>query len=336
MTNLPATTGGELEVTRHVNPAVQYIAGLAPSGQATMISSLKRIAKTLGVTDWRTGVTDWRTVSWQRLDAEKVAQIIAMLKAELTEDGDPKYKASTINRYLACLKGVARVAWRNKLMETDTYTRIKDIDGATGDTLLAGRALGMGEVDAFMRACAGDDPASRRDAAIIGIAYAAGLRREEIARLKVSDIVSDDGELITIKVLGKRNKERPVYLDNGAGAVLRAWFKVRGTAPGAIFHEIGRDGKAASRIGKRMTPQSIMNIIQTRATQAGVHNVTPHDFRRTFITSLLEAGIDISTVAALAGHSSVRTTQRYDRRGETAKIRAVRALHLPYYDTTGK
>ena len=79
-----------------------------------------------------------------------------------------------------------------------------------------------------------------------------------------------------------------------------------------------------------MTPQAVLLIVQKRAKQAGVKSFSPHDFRRTFCSDLLDWGVDIVTVQKLAGHASPVTTSKYDRRGEETKRQAVEKLGISY------
>jgi site-specific recombinase XerD len=77
-----------------------------------------------------------------------------------------------------------------------------------------------------------------------------------------------------------------------------------------------------------MTDQAVMAILKKRATNAGIEPFSPHDFRRTFISRLLESGADVLTVSQLAGHADPATTQKYDLRSETAKRQAVDCLNV--------
>jgi len=83
-------------------------------------------------------------------------------------------------------------------------------------------------------------------------------------------------------------------------------------------------------MGKSMSAQAAYKRLKRRIAQAGIQDFSPHDFRRTFVGDLLEKGADIGTVAKLAGHASVTTTARYDRRAEEAKRKAAELLHFPF------
>ena len=94
-----------------------------------------------------------------------------------------------------------------------------------------------------------------------------------------------------------------------------------------MFWPIDQTGRAVAR---RITAQSILEILERRSRQARVLPFSRHDLRRTFISDLLDAGADLSTVAGLAGHANVQTTARYDRRGEKAKRRTAELILIPF------
>jgi integrase len=131
---------------------------------------------------------------------------------------------------------------------------------------------------------------------------------------------------LTIK--GKRNKQRELPANTTVATALTDWLILRGSQPGPLFCPVNKSGKINP--SHRLSAQSIYNIVLRRAADAGVKDLSPHDFRRTFVGDLLEAGADISTVQQLAGHASVTTTQRYDRRPDKVKRQAVELLDVPY------
>lgn len=153
--------------------------------------------------------------------------------------------------------------------------------------------------------------------------YAAGLRRAEIIALDLGDFDAN-GKL---KIKGKRSKERTAYVNDEALDALTDWIALRGSSGGALFCRIN---KGASIIPGRLTTQVIYNLLTKWGAEAGVEDFSPHDFRRTFISELLDRGADIATVSKMAGHANVTTTARYDRRPEEAKQKASKLLHLPY------
>jgi integrase len=220
-------------------------------------------------------------------------------------------------------------AWLLGLMSAEDYHRAAHLKPIIGENVPAGRALSAEEISAILQDCI-NDPRSigRRDAAVITVMYSGGLRRAEVAKLDWSDY---DAENKKLKVNGKRSKQRTVYLAEGAVAALRDWLKIRGNENGPLFVAINRGSNLIPN--KSMTPQGIYYLLKSRAKRAGVKKFSPHDLRRTFVGDLLDAGVDIAIVARMAGHASVNTTARYDRRPERAKQEAAKLLEVPYTQT---
>jgi integrase len=300
------------------NPAAVYLAGLnSARSRTTQRQALQTVAEVL------TGRPDILAVQWQAVRFQHTAALRAHLAG--------RYAPATANRLLCAVRGVLKSAWRLGLMTAEEYRRAADIESVTGETLPAGRALAAGEIAALLAHCENDQtPAGARDAALICCMYPAGLRREEVVNLDLADFDPETGAL-TVRH-GKRNKARITYLVNGARRALADWIGLRGNEPGPLFFPINKGGRLQPR---RMTHQAVYNTLAKRGELAGVKDFSPHDLRRTFISDLLDAGADIAIVAKLAGHASVTTTQRYDRRPEAKKQKAAELLHVPYHGRAG-
>ncbi|UBQ02103.1 site-specific tyrosine recombinase XerD [Curtobacterium sp. TXMA1] len=162
-----------------------------------------------------------------------------------------------------------------------------------------------------------DDPVQLRDRALLELLYATGARISEAVGLSVDDVATlsdpedDEGDgLAVVKVTGKGNKQRIVPLGSFARAAVDAYlvrarpvFAARGPSTPALF--LGARGAQLSR-------QSAWLVIQAAAERAGLSaHVSPHTFRHSFATHLLEGGADVRVVQELLGHASVATTQIY-------------------------
>jgi site-specific recombinase XerD len=218
-------------------------------------------------------------------------------------------------------------------MDSEQLERIRDVKGDSGSREVTGREIEPWEIAALMRVCAADKtPAGARDAALFAVAYKTGARREELASITLANITrTNDGA--EIRVIGKRNKQRTLFIDNGAMQALDDWLKVRGDSTGALFCAISQIGMI--ELQHHISTTALHNILAKRADEAELSNLTWHDFRRTFASTLLDAGADIAIVAGMMGHASVNTTARYDRRPQEAKRKAARKISVPYFGRKG-
>jgi len=310
------TSSTELVLVDHPpidqNPAAVYLASLSQSGRRTQQHALNTIANMLTGGGANAFTCNWSAVRYQHT---------AALRTKLAEI----YSPAMVNKVLSALRRVLKESWKLGYMSAEDYQRAASVESIRGETLPSGRELSSGELVALMGACQKDPgPAGVRDAAMIAILYSWGLRREEIVTLDIGDYESEKGALV---VKGKGNKQRRAHLVGGAFDAMADWLIIRGLEAGPIFWPINKSGVMKN---KRLTTQSVYNMLRKRAGQGSVKNFSPHDLRRTFVGDLLEAGADIAIVSRMAGHANVQTTARYDRRPEEAKRKAAQLLHVPY------
>ena len=298
-----------IPLTQH--PVAVYLSLLGERSRLTMRQSLDAIAHLL-----TSGACDAMTLNWARLRYQETAAV----QAALLE----RYSPATASKMMCALRRVLREAKRLDLMSDRDYTRAIDLPSIPESRTLRGRALTQQEISRLMSVCRHDPTAlGVRDTALLAILRGAGLRRAEVVALQLKDFDGDTGALEVRG--GKGGKNRTVYLPSEAIALVNAWIDVRGSQPGPLLYPFRKGGKLELR---HMTPQAVLLVVQKRASQAGVASFSPHDFRRTFCSDLLDAGVDIVTVQKLAGHASPETTSRYDRRGEEVKRRAVQNLEF--------
>ncbi|OZG63461.1 recombinase XerC [Bifidobacterium lemurum] len=167
------------------------------------------------------------------------------------------------------------------------------------------------------QAVRGTAPVALRDAAILELLYATGIRVAELVGLNVADV---DFANHTLKVMGKGNKQRVVPFGVPASHALQDWVEhgrcamtraALASSHGARKPDDAGDALFVGQRGGRLDQRVAREVVHRAAREAGVPDISPHALRHSAATHLLDGGADLREVQEMLGHSSLRTTQRY-------------------------
>ena len=190
------------------------------------------------------------------------------------------------------------------------------------------KALSEAEVDAVMDAVVGADPVSRRDRALLEVLYGTGMRIGELIGMSMADL---DMVGATVKVLGKGQRERVLPVGRCAHEALTAWLVPAGRGemePERWKSQHDQDAVWLSLRGRRISRQGAWGVVKKRAQQVGLGaKVSPHVFRHSYATHLLDHGADIRAVQELLGHASISNTQIYTMVSKERLWEVYRAAH---------
>ncbi|RLD29143.1 MAG: site-specific tyrosine recombinase XerD [Bacteroidetes bacterium] len=167
--------------------------------------------------------------------------------------------------------------------------------------------LTIQEIDKIVSAIDLSKPQGERNRAIIETLYSCGLRVSELTNLKISDLFFDEG---FIKVTGKGDKQRFVPIGNSTQKYISIYKnEIRTHIP---IIEAYRDTLFLNRRGKQLSRAMIFTVVKQLAEKAGIHKtISPHTFRHSFATHLLENGADLRAIQLMLGHESITTTEIY-------------------------
>jgi site-specific recombinase XerD len=218
---------------------------------------------------------------------------------------------STLARKLAALRAMFRVLREHGVVAANPA----DLVAAPKRARALPRVLSAAEMAELLDRIPATTPLEQRDRALFELAYAAGLRAEELVRLDVGSIDHDAEE---VRVEGKGGKTRVVPVGEPALRSLARWLAqgrpaLRGDDEPALF---------LSKSGRRLSTSDVRRRVgawgRRAALQGGVH---PHALRHSFATHLLDGGADLRTIQELLGHGSISTTQIYTR-VESARLKS--------------
>ncbi|MBR2226666.1 MAG: site-specific tyrosine recombinase XerD [Bacteroidales bacterium] len=181
--------------------------------------------------------------------------------------------------------------------------------------------LSVEEVDAIMESVDLKASSGLRDRAILEVLYGCGLRVSECTGLLLSHVHLDEGY---VDVVGKGNKQRIIPLGEMAAEAVRNYLPAR-PEPAARAYE---DVLFLNRSGRPLSRVSVFNLVKERAMAAGIHKeISPHTFRHSFATHLIEGGADLRIVQEMLGHESILTTEIYTHIDSSTWQAAVLAHH---------
>lgn len=165
--------------------------------------------------------------------------------------------------------------------------------------------LSVEEIDRIIAAIDLSKPEGHRNKAIIETLYSCGLRVSELVNLRITDIHPGEG---FVNITGKGNKQRLVPIGNKALKEIEHYKHIRNRLPVIIDQNI----VFLNRRGKRLTRAMIFTIIKDLTAKAGIRKtISPHTFRHSFATHLIEGGADLRAVQEMLGHESILTTEIY-------------------------
>lgn len=261
---------------------------------------------------------DSKTLKAYRIDLEQFSALISQNNLKLTREGlmeyisdlHQRYKPRTVKRKIASVKAFCGYLEYEELVKENPFSRLRL---KLNPPLILPRTIPLPVIEAILTAAYQAREEARtseqqksvlRDIAVLELLFATGVRVSELCALQYGDAQLEEGE---IKIYGKGAKERFVQIANQD--VLTALCHYRENYKDAI-EQAGTF--FVNRSQRPLSTQSVRAIVNKYCKLAGVEShITPHMFRHSFATLLLDEGVDIRYIQQLLGHSSIVTTQIY-------------------------
>lgn len=237
-------------------------------------------------------------ITLEKTAGENIRQYIS---SRIDPDGGQVITGRTQARILSSLRSF--FGW----LQTEGIITENPCDGI--DAPKIGRylpaVLSVDEVNDIMNSVDQSKWGGVRDRAILELLYGCGLRVSEVSDVRISNVYLQEK---FVRIVGKGNKERVVPMGDPAAEAVTAYLAVRPEPAGADSEDIlflNRSGRQLSRI-------SVFNMVKKQAMLAGItKEISPHTFRHSFATHLIEGGADLRVVQEMLGHESILTTEIY-------------------------
>ena len=275
---------------------------------------------------YETTLLDFR--GYLKLERSMSAHTIAGYSSDVQKYFDVLRKLGTapvdasvddISRFLETLveAGVTKRSQARAISSVKALYRFLDAEGQLAenpcDKLAAPKinpylptVLSVDEVMAILDSVDLSKPQGHRDRCILEVLYSCGLRVSELVGLKISDVFLDEQ---FIRVFGKGSKQRLIPLGEPAVDAIRLYRQVRDAGP---VEKAAEDILFLNHRGGKLSRVAVFNLVKEQARIAGIRKeISPHTFRHSFATHLVENGADLRVVQQMLGHESILTTEIY-------------------------
>lgn len=229
-------------------------------------------------------------INYLKVDKDIIREYLKVL-------GNSNYKSSSINRILSSLKNYYEYLEYKHLIE---YNPLKDLNRPKKEKRLPNFINNNDYEEIIKKSLERTDFIGRRNTLLLELLYSSGIRISEALNIKIKDINMSDK---SIRILGKGSKMRIVYFGEYAKEYLEEYLKVRNSSSEYLF--LNKNNTLLTRRGAEYI---ISNLVKTSLLKK---KVTPHTFRHSYATEMLNNGADIRSVQELLGHSSLSTTGIY-------------------------
>lgn len=229
-------------------------------------------------------------INYLKVDKDIIREYLKVL-------GNSNYKSSSINRILSSLKNYYEYLEYKHLIE---YNPLKDLNRPKKEKRLPNFINNNDYEEIIKKSLERTDFIGRRNTLLLELLYSSGIRISEALNIKIKDINMGDK---SIRILGKGSKMRIVYFGEYAKEYLEEYLKVRNGSLEYLF--LNKNNTLLTRRGAEYI---ISNLVKTSLLKK---KVTPHTFRHSYATEMLNNGADIRSVQELLGHSSLSTTGIY-------------------------
>ena len=276
---------------------------------------------------------DGKTLKAYRIDLRKFleeivdAEITVDLLEEYISKLHEKFKPKTVKRKIASLKAFFHYLEYKEMIDRNPFNKIQL---HFREPVILPKTIPLGIIEKFLGTIYGEIDNARtvyqkrnalRDVAVVELLFATGMRISELCTLKNSDVDLENGVVL---IYGKGSKERRLQIGNQEVIAVLKRYK------NDFRDEIGRCGHFfVNQSSKVLSDQAVRRMINKYTVMAAIElHITPHMFRHTFATALLEADVDIRYIQEMLGHSSIMITEIYTHVA-TSKQRDILATKHP-------